>query len=142
MGEADGTRTPAALKYIVTELLANALGGPELVTAKDFEEAKPGIAVDEWDAFLALANEMANVWPTPRHRELVINAIKAKQADFCIGLVDESGVSDARRQLAASGYGIIEQAALDMCSGDAVRALELLRGGWTPESQIRRSNSG
>jgi hemoglobin len=138
-----GTRTPAALKYIVTELLANATGGPELVTAKDFEEAKLGIEVDQWDDFLNLANEVATVWPTPHHRELIARAIKAKKADFCMGLVDETGVSDARRNLAESGYGVIDQAAaLDTCNGDAVQALEMLRAGWKPESQMRRSNSG
>merc|ERR1719343_858317 len=141
--DASGTRTPAALKYLVTELLANATGGPEIVTAKDFEEAKLGIEVEQWDDFLALAKEIAMVWPTPHHRELIVKTIMAKKTDLCVGLVDESGVSDARRQLSESGYGVIEQAAaLDTCNGDAVRALEMLRSGWTPESQIRRSNSG
>merc|ERR1711972_893629 len=141
--DAHGTRSPAALKYIVTEIIANATGGPELVSAKDFEEAKLGIEVEQWNDFLGLANEIASVWPTHHHRELIIRALTTKKADFCVGLVDESSVSDARRILSESGYGVIEQAAaLDMCNGDAARALELLRGGWTPESQIRRSNSG
>ena len=50
-----GPRHPPALKYIVTELLCNAIGGPELVTAKDLEETKLGISVQEWESFLALA---------------------------------------------------------------------------------------
>eukprot|EP00747_Dinoflagellata_sp_TGD_P022865 gnl/TRDRNA2_/TRDRNA2_129377_c0_seq1.p1 gnl/TRDRNA2_/TRDRNA2_129377_c0~~gnl/TRDRNA2_/TRDRNA2_129377_c0_seq1.p1 ORF type:complete len:932 (-),score=160.76 gnl/TRDRNA2_/TRDRNA2_129377_c0_seq1:71-2866(-) len=138
-----GTRTPAALKYLVTELVANSAGGPELVTAKDFEEAKLGVQVEQWDDFIALVNEAAVIWPTSRHRELVVNAITEKKADICIGLVDESGVTDARRQLAEAGFGIIEQAAaLDSCNGDAARALELLRSGWTPESEMRRTHSG
>jgi len=141
--DANGTRTAAALKYIVTELIANATGGPELVTAKDFEEAKLGIELDQWDDFLALARDTASIWPTPHHRELVVRAITEKKADLCVGLVDDSAVSDARRQLAEAGYGIIEQAAaLDNCNGDAAGALELLRSGWTPESQMRRSGSG
>eukprot|EP00933_Yihiella_yeosuensis_P067086 TRINITY_DN716_c0_g1_i1.p1 TRINITY_DN716_c0_g1~~TRINITY_DN716_c0_g1_i1.p1 ORF type:complete len:961 (+),score=185.41 TRINITY_DN716_c0_g1_i1:56-2884(+) len=139
--DANGTRTPAALKFIVTEVLANATGGPELVTAGDFEEAKLGIEVGQWDEFLALANEAASVWPTPHHRSLMITAITAKQASFCKGLVDESGISDARRQLFEE-FGVIEQAAaLDTCNGDAAAALALLRGGWTPHVRQANMNS-
>lgn len=141
--ESGGARVPAALKYIVTELLCNATGGPELITAKDYEEAKLGVEEAQWDAFLAIAEEAAQLWPTARARELILNVIRERKADICVGLVDESGVSAARRELAGAGFGIIEQAAaLDHCGGDAAAALALLRSGWSPESLMRRSGSG
>jgi hemoglobin len=140
--DANGTRTPAALKYVVTEVLANATGGPEIVTAKDFEEAKLGVTVEQWDDFLNLASEAAGVWPTARHRELILRAITERKAAICVGLVDDSGVSESRRQLAESSYGVIDQAAaLDNCNGDPAAALQLLNSGWTPASQMRRTNS-
>eukprot|EP00747_Dinoflagellata_sp_TGD_P171928 gnl/TRDRNA2_/TRDRNA2_207184_c0_seq1.p1 gnl/TRDRNA2_/TRDRNA2_207184_c0~~gnl/TRDRNA2_/TRDRNA2_207184_c0_seq1.p1 ORF type:complete len:698 (-),score=106.53 gnl/TRDRNA2_/TRDRNA2_207184_c0_seq1:40-2022(-) len=140
--DANGPRSPAALKYLFTELLANATGGPEVVTAKDFEDAKLGIDVEQWDNFLLLVNQKASHWATPEHRELVINAIRTKKVQICVGLVDQSDVSDARRQLADAGFGTIENAAaLDRCGGDATAALELLRSGWRPESEMRWEDS-
>ena len=43
--DASGTRHPPGLKYMVTELLCNSAGGPEVVTSKGFDEAKLGVAI-------------------------------------------------------------------------------------------------
>jgi len=138
-----GSRHPPGLKYMVTELLCNSLGGPELVTSKGFEEAKLGIQPAEWDAFLALAAEVAQVWPTQRHRDLVLEAVQREKVHICVGLVAEDDQSAARQALSEAGFGVIEMAAaLDQCEGDAQKALELLRTGWTPEVRMVRTNSG
>jgi hypothetical protein len=80
---------------MVTELLCNATGGPELVTSKGFEEAKLGVSPGQWNAFVALAAEVARVWPTQRHRDLVLRALEEQKAHFCAGLVAEEGAASA-----------------------------------------------
>ena len=40
------TRHPPGLKFLLTELVANAAGGPELVTCKSFDPAKLGVPAD------------------------------------------------------------------------------------------------
>jgi len=140
--DSPGIRHPPGLRYMLTELLCNSLGGPELVTSKGFEEAKLGINPDQWAAFVQLAGDTASIWPTQRHRELILQAIEKEKVHICVGLVAEDGEQAARRALAEAGYGVVEQAAaLDHCGGDVAKALDLLRSGWTPERRMIRSNS-
>jgi len=140
--DSPGIRHPPGLKYMMTELMCNSLGGPEIVTSKGFEEAKLGIRQEQWDAFMALAGEVARVWPTQRHRDLVLQALTDQKVHICVGLAAETTTSAARQVLAEAGFGVIDQAsALEECGQDAERALELLRSGWTPARQMVRTSS-
>ena len=77
----DARRHPAGLKYLLTELVCNATGGPEVVTAKGFDEAKLGVPVDKWAAFCALGSEAATVFPTPHHRAMILDLLSSLQPE-------------------------------------------------------------
>jgi hemoglobin len=74
--DSPGVRHPPGLKYMLTELLCNSLGGPEMVTCKGFEEAKLGVKVEQWDRFVELAGNVASMWPTLHHRGVVAKGLK------------------------------------------------------------------
>jgi hemoglobin len=81
-----GTRHPPGLKYMVTELLCHAAGGPELPTSKGFDDAKLGVDPNEWSAFLQIVTETATIWPTRHHRELIVKICERSKAEICFGL--------------------------------------------------------
>lgn len=87
--DATGSRHPPGLKYMFTELICNAAGGPEVVTSKGFDEAKLGIDPAQWPAFLSLVEEQAGMWPTKHHRELVLRICEASKAEICFGMEGE-----------------------------------------------------
>jgi len=73
----------------------------------------------------------------------MLRVIQEQKAHICSGMVAETETLSSRLQLAEAGFDIVQQAAaLDFCGGDSVKALDLLRGGWTPEMRMVRSNSG
>ena len=53
------TRHPPGLKYVLTELLCHTAGGPEVMTAEGFDDAKLGVQPEQWDAFMALVAKAA-----------------------------------------------------------------------------------
>ena len=64
MKKPNATRHPPGLKFLLTELVCHAAGGPELVTCEGFDPAKLGVPADRWDAFGALVAEAARAtWP-------------------------------------------------------------------------------
>jgi hypothetical protein len=81
-----GSRHPPGLKYMVTELLCHAAGGPEVVTSKGFDDAKLGIDPSQWFEFIRVAAEVAHVWPTKHHRDLVLNLCEQSKAELCFGM--------------------------------------------------------
>lgn len=81
-----GNRHPPGLKYMVTELLCHAAGGPEMVTSKGFDEAKLGIDPSQWAEFLFVVSEAATVWPTKHHRDMVLKLCEHSKAEICFGL--------------------------------------------------------
>mmetsp|Transcript_28210 Transcript_28210/g.58661 ORF Transcript_28210/g.58661 Transcript_28210/m.58661 type:complete len:936 (+) Transcript_28210:88-2895(+) len=131
------TRHPAGLKYVFTELVANGTGGPEVVTSKGFDDAKLGVQVEEWPAFLALAAEAAEVWPSPHMRNALLATLGELKAEICMGLISEENAtldSAKRQKLQAAGFDhYLSEAALDKCDGDVDQALQLLASCWTPE---------
>jgi truncated hemoglobin YjbI len=132
-----GKRHPPGLKYMLTELVCNGTGGPEVVTSKGFDEAKLGIQVEEWPVFLQLAAEAAEVWPLPHLRNAVIGALGSIKAEICLGIIEEDNTPEAkaRRMLLDAGFDhYFSTSALEKCAGDPARALELLAQGWTPEA--------
>merc|ERR1712048_920157 len=86
LDDAEGTRHPPGLKYMLTELLCHAAGGPEVVTSKGFDEAKLGIDPNQWAQFLALVGEAATLWPTKHHRDMVLKLCEHNKAEICFGL--------------------------------------------------------
>ena len=72
LNDPNGRRHAPALTYLLTELLCAAAGGPEVVTAKSFEEARLGVPSEQWGGFCALAADAAAaVFPTAHHRATV-----------------------------------------------------------------------
>ena len=54
-------RHPPGLKYVLTELICHAAGGPEVTTAEGFDDAKLGVLPEQWDAFLVIVKKAAVV---------------------------------------------------------------------------------
>lgn len=131
-------RTPAGLKYLVTELVCAGAGGPQVVTSMGFDDAKLGVRVEEWPAFLELVRETAaDCWSSVDIQRSIRAVIEEQQPEICMGLATEEQSADAvgRRRLMGAGYGHVEStAALDRCRGDVDAALELLASGWAPEA--------
>lgn len=132
-------RHPPGLKYMMTELVCNGLGGPEVVTSKGFDEAKLGVQPEEWPAFLELVTEAAGLWPVAHQRTRVVTAMNSLKAEICIGIVEveeDSASAQARRWVQEAGFDhFLASAALEKCAGDASKALELLARGWTPRDE-------
>merc|ERR1711971_415903 len=91
VGDTTGSRHPPGLKYMLTELLCNSAGGPELPTSRGFDEAKLGVDPNQWIAFLEIAAEAAMVWPTKHHRELVLRICEKSKVEICFGLEGQEG---------------------------------------------------
>eukprot|EP00746_Dinoflagellata_sp_MGD_P147588 gnl/MRDRNA2_/MRDRNA2_79925_c0_seq1.p1 gnl/MRDRNA2_/MRDRNA2_79925_c0~~gnl/MRDRNA2_/MRDRNA2_79925_c0_seq1.p1 ORF type:complete len:745 (+),score=138.35 gnl/MRDRNA2_/MRDRNA2_79925_c0_seq1:150-2237(+) len=138
------TRTPAGLKYLVTELVCSSAGGPQIVTSKGFDDAKLGVPVEEWPAFLELVEEVARtIFGNDTVQQSIKAAIEDQKSELCMGLVTEDLSPEAigRRKLMDAGFGYVEAtAALQKCQGDSGKALDLLKSGWTPEYSVPNSN--
>merc|ERR1719401_873915 len=133
-----GKRHPPGLKYMLTELVCNSTGGPEVVTSKGFDEAKLGVQPHEWPMFLELASEAAELWPIPHLRNGLLGALGTVKAEICFGVIEEemSAEAAARRMVQEAGFDhYLSSAALEKSAGDPAKALELLARGWTPEDQ-------
>lgn len=129
-----GTRHPPGLKYMVTELLCNGCGGPETVTSKGYDDAKLGINPLQWSSFMAIASECCAVWPTARHREIMMKIIEECKVELCVGLASAPGESGPHQRLMAEGFGFLQvNTALQQCNNDAEQALAMLRGGSVPQ---------
>merc|ERR1712190_147182 len=138
VGQLEGTtqvRHAPGLRYVLTELVCNGTGGPEVVTSKGFEEAKLGVAQEEWPAFLALVAQAADIWPSQHLRNALISVMNDLKADICLGMVNtsETPESKGRKQLQDAGFDrYMAEAALQK-TGTADAALALLVSGWVPE---------
>lgn len=136
-------RHPPGLKYMVTELVCNCTGGPEVVTSKGFDDAKLCVLPEEWPTFLELANEAAEMWPNQLLRTQLLNALTTQKAEICIDVQDEAAdeAAEAMRKIQAAGFNNFDAtAALERCSGDAAKALDLLTSGWSAD-RAGNSNS-
>jgi len=56
-------RNDASLKYLFTEVMCNITGGPEIITAKDFDETKLLLPKGAWEIFIATAQVAADHFP-------------------------------------------------------------------------------
>jgi hemoglobin len=84
------TRHPPGLKYMVTELLCHAAGGPELPTSKGFDAAKLGVDPNQWPQFLEIVAETAGMWPTTHHKRLISEICQQSKVEICFGLEGQS----------------------------------------------------
>ena len=129
-------------RYMLTELLCNATGGPEVVTAKGFDDAKLGVAPEDWPAFSAVVAEAAMVFPTPHHRAMILSTITEHKAEICFGMdadvdMDEGPAASPdqkkRKKIEAAGFEQFDAvAALAESHGDVEAALDMLLQGWHP----------
>ena len=125
---------------MLTELLCFATGGPEVVTASGFDEAKLGVPPESWPSFLAIAADAATVFPTPHHRAMILNVLSEHQAELCFGMEAEaegggeaSPSSKAKARIIASGFEEFDAvAALAQTGGNPDEALQMLVNGWQP----------
>lgn len=145
LDDMQGKRHPPGLKYMVTELICHATGGPEVVTSKGFDEAKLGVAAEDWPTFLELATEAAELWSIPHLRNGVVSSLGNIKAEICIGVIEEDTSADAqaRRLVQQAGFDhFLTSAALELTDGNPSAALELLAKGWTPENESSAISSG
>jgi hemoglobin len=133
----NNTRTPAGLKYLVTELVCNAAGGPELVTLQNCEDAKLGVTAAEWTQFLELASYSAKtVWGQGSVSSSVVAILEDQRQQLCFSIVQDSNATLARRRVSEAGYNTVEvTCAMLQSEGDADGAISLLASGWRPEVQ-------
>ena len=95
------TRHPPGLKYVLTELVCHTAGGPEVLTAEGFDDAKLGVLPEQWDTFMALARRAAEeVWPG---KPVVVGALEALleevKPELCIGMAGKGEVVESARRL-------------------------------------------
>jgi len=116
-----GNRHPPGLKYMVTELLCHAAGGPEMVTSKGFDEAKLGIDPSQWNEFLFVVAEAATVWPTKHHRDMVLRLCEHSKAEICFGMEGQECAlpADMPMAAAASPAQVFQMASTCPFSGQA-----------------------
>merc|ERR1719379_1352379 len=134
-------RHAPGLKYMVTELLCNGLGGPEVVTSKGYDDAKLGVPAEEWPLFLALAAEAAELFPTSHHRTALVAQLNELKPEVCVGIVAE-GEDGGMAKLLNLGFQVVDAtAALDKSEGDVDRAAALLLSGWNPREDETSSTA-
>ena len=133
-------RHKPGLKYLLTELLCHATGGPEVVTASGFDDAKLGVPSAAWTSFVTIASEACAVLPSPYHRAMMLSTLNEKFEELCVGaLKDGPGAAAspalaARAKIEAAGFERFDAvAAMAQAHGDGERALELLVRGWRPD---------
>jgi hemoglobin len=68
---------PAGFKYLVTEMLAEAAGGPQRYTGRSMEESHRELLItgDEWDAFMDDLNQSLDQFAVPQQEKSEVLAI-------------------------------------------------------------------
>merc|ERR1711881_530209 len=64
-------RNEVSLKYLFTEVMCNIAGGPEVITARDFDETKLLLPKAAWELFVATAQIAADHFPIAVRAEVV-----------------------------------------------------------------------
>jgi len=71
-------RTEVSLKYLFTEMVCNVAGGPEVITAKDFDETKLLLPNAAWEIFISTAQTAVDHMPNAVRAELVQQLQRSK----------------------------------------------------------------
>ena|SRR5947209_7449620 len=68
---------PPGFKYLVTEMLAEAAGGPQRYTGRSMEDSHPDLLItsDEWDAFMDDLNQTLDQFAVPQQERSEVVAI-------------------------------------------------------------------
>jgi hemoglobin len=68
---------PPGFKYLVTEMLAEAAGGPQRYTGRSMQDSHRELLItgDEWDAFIDDLNQTLDKFQVPQQERLAVLAI-------------------------------------------------------------------
>jgi len=93
--EAHHRVSPPGFKYLVTEMLAEAAGGPQHYTGRSMEESHREMLItpDEWRAFLDDLNRTLDKFAVPQQERSEVLAIVESTRD---DIVVEQGTAPAR----------------------------------------------
>jgi hemoglobin len=78
---------PAGFKYLVTEMVCWASGGPQQYTGRTMRESHENLKISagEWDAFLDDVQQTLNKFKVPQAEQAELNAIVAStRADIVV----------------------------------------------------------
>jgi hemoglobin len=78
---------PAGFKYLVTEMVCWASGGPQQYTGRTMRESHENLKISagEWDAFLDDVRQTLNKFKVPQAEQAELNAIIAStRADIVV----------------------------------------------------------
>ncbi len=77
---------PSGLKYLVTEQVAEAAGGPQRYTGRSMEESHRDLLItgDEWDAFIEDFNQSLDKFGVPQQERSELLAIIGSTQDAIV----------------------------------------------------------
>src|SRR5215204_1670781 len=84
---------PPGFKYLVTEMLAEAAGGPQRYTGRAMEESHREMLItpDEWRAFMDDLNQTLDKFDVPeQERSEVVAIVESTREDIVVETPDES----------------------------------------------------
>ena len=84
---------PPGFKYLVTEMLAEAAGGPQSYTGRSMEEShrEMRITPDEWRAFMDDLNQTLDKFDVPeQERSEVVAIVESTRQDIVVEPTPES----------------------------------------------------
>jgi hemoglobin len=88
VNEAHHRVSPAGFKYLVTEMLCWAAGGPQTYTGKDMatSHGQLKITANEWDAFMDDLDQTLNKFEVPAAEKAeVVAIVQGTQGDIVVG---------------------------------------------------------
>ena len=110
---------------MLTELLCNKAGGPEVVTAEGFDDAKLGVLPEQWAAFMgsSSARRSRSGRARPCSSAASRRSCEEVKPEICIGLVARRARGGrTRKLLREAGYSHVQTtAALLECEATARR---------------------
>ena len=84
--EAHHRVSPPGFKYLVTEQLGEASGGPQRYTGRSMEDSHPHLLItaDEWDAFIDDLNQTLDKFEVPQQERSEVLAIIESTRDAIV----------------------------------------------------------
>ena len=86
VNEAHHRVSPPGFKYLVTEQLGEASGGPQRYTGRSMEDSHPHLMItaDEWDAFIDDLNQTLDKFEVPQQERSEVLAIIESTRDAIV----------------------------------------------------------
>ena len=88
VNEAHHRVSPPGFKYLVTEQLGEASGGPQRYTGRSMEDSHPHLLItaDEWDAFIDDLNQTLDKFEVPQQeRSELLAIVESTKDDIIVG---------------------------------------------------------